>query len=300
MKYHLSWILHLLYIIVFFSDNVYTSTPFYTSSQNLFNSLTYGHNANIRPDSNVRVSVSLAVTSVNYLDIGTGKFSVTGWFSVSWVDTAFVWTPSNHGNVDYLFLTKEYCWKPQLAVENTADEFEILDDVSQQMRVDSSGSVVWEPGGVFTVHCEVDPTYFPYDRQTCYIRLTSAAYDNTEVTLSHNSTSIKLDNVIDHDEWTVFETTTETEDQLDLHGKFPKTLLKFTFKLQRNCSFYLWMLLVPYFLVSSLGLVVFILPSTKGEKSSFSLRIIILDVISLAMFTSLIPLTKGKLPAISK
>ncbi|XP_045179264.2 acetylcholine receptor subunit alpha-like 1 [Mercenaria mercenaria] len=292
-----TWIVHILLLTLQLSLHVCGST-YNANSKNLFNALTNGYNVNIRPDSNVPVSVSFTASSVNDLDIGTGQLSVTGWFSVSWIDSVFTWDPSSYGNVNYLFLTKEYCWRPQLAIDNSVDELKILNDDTQQMRVDEHGIVLWEPGGVFTVLCDVDGTYFPYDKQTCYLSLSSAVYDNMEVTLSHYSTTIKTDNIINNAEWKVFDTSTETENQLDGRNEHSKTLLRFTFKLERNSSFYVWTLLLPYFMLSCLGLVVFILPPTKGEKSSFSLTIIFLVVIFFIIFSTLTPISKGKFPAV--
>ena len=53
--------------------------------------------------------------------------------------------------------------------------------------------------------------------------MTSVGHANSELTLSHNTTDIKLDNVITNDEWTVIDTSTETVNQ---GGDIPKTLLK--------------------------------------------------------------------------
>ena len=31
------------------------------------------------------------------------------------------------------------------------------------------GTVTWDPPGVYTVGCDVDITYYPFDTQDCYI-----------------------------------------------------------------------------------------------------------------------------------
>ncbi len=33
--------------------------------------------------------------------------------------------------------------------------------------INSTGSIHWEPGGIFKTVCEIDITYYPFDEQDC-------------------------------------------------------------------------------------------------------------------------------------
>lgn len=47
-----------------------------------------------------------------------------------------------------------------------------------------NGMVVWQPPAVYKSSCSIDVEFFPYDVQTCVLKLGSWTYDGFKVTLS--------------------------------------------------------------------------------------------------------------------
>lgn len=45
-----------------------------------------------------------------------------------------------------------------------------------------NGLVVWQPPAVYKSSCAIDVEYFPYDVQTCVLKLGSWTYDGFKVT----------------------------------------------------------------------------------------------------------------------
>ncbi|KAK9504730.1 hypothetical protein O3M35_010996 [Rhynocoris fuscipes] len=45
-----------------------------------------------------------------------------------------------------------------------------------------TGLVVWQPPAVYKSSCAIDVEYFPYDVQTCVLKLGSWTYDGFKVT----------------------------------------------------------------------------------------------------------------------
>ena len=50
----------------------------------------------------------------------------------------------------------------------------------------SNGNVIWDFGGAIETRCELDLTYFPFDKQTCPVILENWAYKMSEVYLLHS------------------------------------------------------------------------------------------------------------------
>lgn len=46
-----------------------------------------------------------------------------------------------------------------------------------------TGQVVWQPPAVYKSSCSIDVEYFPYDVQTCVLKLGSWTYDGFKVPL---------------------------------------------------------------------------------------------------------------------
>ena len=49
--------------------------------------------------------------------------------------------------------------------------------------VHHSGLVVWQPPTIYKSSCAIDVEYFPYDVQTCILKLGSWTYDGFKVTI---------------------------------------------------------------------------------------------------------------------
>lgn len=47
----------------------------------------------------------------------------------------------------------------------------------------SNGLVIWQPPAVYKSSCSIDVEYFPYDVQTCILKLGSWTYDGFKVLL---------------------------------------------------------------------------------------------------------------------
>ncbi|KAK3597001.1 hypothetical protein CHS0354_009139 [Potamilus streckersoni] len=66
----------------------------------------------------------------------------------------------------------------------------VINDDNLQLIVTSTGDVVWEPPGIYTTHCDIDVTYYPFDRQQCVIELTSWSMTKDQLELDHLSSII--------------------------------------------------------------------------------------------------------------
>ena len=50
-----------------------------------------------------------------------------------------------------------------------------------RVHIESDGLVIWVFGGKFSTACELDLTYFPFDKQTCPFTIENWAYPTKQV-----------------------------------------------------------------------------------------------------------------------
>ncbi|KAL4216924.1 extracellular ligand-gated ion channel [Mactra antiquata] len=242
----------------------------YTSAAtDIMTALLISYDSRIRPDSEVAVEVSLSLTSVNYLDMESGLFSVVAQFTMFWYDSSFRWTPGT-SNVESLFLTNTDCWRPEVSIDNEANNIDMFSDRYQRMRVTYHGVVLWETSGEIIVPCDIDVSS---DTQKCSIRLYSM-YASNEVALHPHVDKVHI-NVPTHPEWNILDTSISAENKTDPLGA-NRTYLSFQFELEQKHN---WFSIIVYLLISSLGSIVFLLPVDKGERISFACVIILTDTI---------------------
>lgn len=265
----------ILGIVVIIGGDVNSTAYVRQGAQDLFTAVTTDYNRLILPNKPLDVSLVLAATHLNYLDVKSGQFSLSGWLSITWQDPYYNWAPTaEFGNAEYLFLSKDYCWRPQLVIDNAIENRQLIGDDSQLCRVDYTSEVLWEPPGTYTVMCDVDARYFPFDEQTCYTSIAIWTYNDSDVKLNSSSSYVNMQYFEENSEWTLLETYTETKTQA--RGKSSNSILRFVFRLKRKSTFYIFYVLVPYILTSFLGLTAFLLPlEESGKKMSFSVSILI-------------------------
>lgn len=46
-----------------------------------------------------------------------------------------------------------------------------------------NGAIVWQPPAIYKSSCAIDVEYFPYDVQTCFLKMGSWTYDGFQVIL---------------------------------------------------------------------------------------------------------------------
>ena len=65
----------------------------------------------------------------------------------------------------------------------SVSDLSIISDAKLLYRVTHTGEVEWEQPRMFTTHCRVDITFYPFDTQLCHIKLTSWGYTTDEIEL---------------------------------------------------------------------------------------------------------------------
>lgn len=77
----------------------------------------------------------------------------------------------------------------------------VIEDDDLLIRVKHTGEVTWEPPGLFSTSCDIDVTYYPFDRQACTIELTSWSYNIDEVNLTQLSAEVFSGDFSENGEW---------------------------------------------------------------------------------------------------
>lgn len=146
-----------------------------------------------------------------------------------------------------------------------------------------TGSIRWEPAGVFKTICSIDITYYPFDGQTCELIFGAWSYDTTKMNLTTSRSVVILDSYEGNGEWQLERTAVDRREfffECCRDQRFSNIV--FTLHLRRRCPFYLVNVVFPGILTSALLLSVFFcIPSQKvhiGVAVLLSFRLFLLNV----------------------
>lgn len=160
------------------------------------------------------------------------------------------------------------------------------------MRISQTGKIFWNPPGIYKVSCKSDITYYPFDTQDCTIKLISWAYTTGEVILRiDQNKAVDISDYTENGEWELISTLASTDGEQDTDGITGFSSLFFSIKLRRRPIFHIINSILPMSLMAVLIAVVFKLPVDSGEKTGFSLTVLLAYGVYLTIISDEIPST---------
>ncbi|RUS83513.1 hypothetical protein EGW08_008692, partial [Elysia chlorotica] len=164
------------------------------------------YSVDVRPSGQTIIQLSFFLTAISGVDIRNQIFSVAGWWSMRWTDSRLSWTPSDYNNIPVIQLFEDKIWTPSVVVDNSVKDLSAIDEDTIPLRVDSTGSVDWNPPGLISVSCNMDITHFPFDTQVCALQVTSFGYTIQELDIYVYEDGINLGYFSEDGEWTIVST----------------------------------------------------------------------------------------------
>ncbi|XP_025424401.1 neuronal acetylcholine receptor subunit alpha-7-like isoform X2 [Sipha flava] len=218
------------------------------------------------------------------------------WLKLEWNDVNLRWNHSEYGGVKDLRIPPHKIWKPDMLMYNSADEgFD--GTYATNVVVNSNGSCVFIPPGIFKSTCKIDITWFPFDDQKCDMKFGSWTYDGFQLDLQlQDDNGGDISGFITNGEW----------DLLGVPGKrnviyyscCPEPYIDITFSIliRRRTLYYFFNLIVPCVLIASMAVLGFTLPPDCGEKLSLGVTILLSLTVFLNMVAETMPATSDAVP----
>ncbi|KAL0985235.1 hypothetical protein UPYG_G00154420 [Umbra pygmaea] len=164
--------------------------------------------------------------------------------------------------------------------------------------VNSSGFCVYLPPGIFSSVCDVDVRWFPFDVQRCDLKFGSWTYDGWLLDLQMNEAD--LSGYMSNGEWELLGVPGDRHDVFYDGLAEPYSDVTYVVTLRRRTLFYALNLLVPCVLISSLTLLVFLLPAQSGEKIGLGITVLLSQTFFMLLVAEIMPPTSDCIPLIGQ
>ncbi|CAH8662473.1 unnamed protein product [Schistosoma curassoni] len=279
-------------------------------------------------DSKIKVDVRYGLQLFQILDLDENKqiLRTNCWSMYKWTDSLLRWNESDYGNIKTVRIFPSQIWTPDIKLYNFADE-RLREHRDARVVVSSNGEMLWVPQALFKSTCEVEITYFPFDTQICMLEFGSWTYDKTQMDISwwipdsppiEEMPYLDFSDYVPSNEW-----RTDGEKEREVHHvnrtiqirsvkkhrrrsqtvgnevitrEYP--VLRYLIRLRRNPSFYVFMLVIPCVLLSSLTLVVFWLPPESPAKMMLGMNIFVAFFVLLLLLAESTPSAVKNFPLI--
>jgi len=134
----------------------------------------------------------------------------------------------------------------------------------------------------FSVVCDVDIQYYPFDEQTCTITYYVSDETKRTVVLDHYQT-VDMSEYSENSAWTISSTIRR---RYLLYNTYN---IDIEFKLQRRANFTTFTLIMPLLMLAFLNICIFLVPIGSGEKGSFSITIFLSYGIFVTIISDTLP-----------
>ncbi|XP_067351916.1 neuronal acetylcholine receptor subunit alpha-7a isoform X2 [Channa argus] len=237
----------------------------------LYRDLMTDYNALERPvfNDSQSLTVHFGFSLMQIMDVDEKNQVLTTniWLQLYWNDYYLQWNTSEYPGVTNVRFPDHLIWKPDILLYNSADErFDAT--FHTNILVNSSGSCSYLPPGIFKSTCYIDVRWFPFDVQRCDLKFGSWTYGGWSLDLKMLEADIT--GYIANGEWDLVEVPGRKSERFYDCCEEPYPDVTFTVVMRRRTLYYGLNLLIPCVLISTLALLVFLLPADSGEKISLA------------------------------
>ncbi|XP_070535134.1 neuronal acetylcholine receptor subunit alpha-2-like [Ptychodera flava] len=159
----------------------------------------------------VDVYLEFAIVKVADVEEKNKYVKINSIIKQTWIDKRLSWNPSSHGDITKILVPSDLVWFPRVFLRNAFDGA-VTPPPPPLYHVLSNGTVILISISQFDSHCYLDMQYFPWDRQTCYLRFASTAYYSDEVRLNVQE-NLTVEEVVQYKnyEWKLTGISSEVE-----------------------------------------------------------------------------------------
>ncbi|CAF1098898.1 unnamed protein product [Adineta ricciae] len=244
------------------------------------------------------ISFDLSLAQLIDVDEKNQIITTNQWLTMSWFDPKLTWNPSEWDNVSLLHIKYDKVWLPDIVLYNNADNLASLSQISTNVMVSANGTVTWLSTGIFRSSCAVDVRYFPFDEQNCSLKFASWTYDSARIDLSQKTNIGDLSNFMANSEWEIVKL--HVKKNVVTYSCCPESFPDLTYivQMRRRPLFYVFNMILPCFLITTVAFLGFCVPSDSGEKVSIGVTTLLSMTVFLMLVTDSMPPNSDSLPLI--
>ncbi|XP_047485754.1 neuronal acetylcholine receptor subunit alpha-4-like [Penaeus chinensis] len=267
----------------------------------LLDDLMLGYDRDVRPVKNashpIVIQLGITLTQIFDMDEKNQVLTTNVWLDQEWVDELLHWDPSDYNGLETIRLPCERIWLPDIVLYNNADDY-TRGYMRSKAMVGYEGKVFWPPPTKFRSTCPVDVTYFPFDDQTCILKLGSWIYDGFQVDVTNRTADVDLTNYIPNGEWELLEARIIRNVIYYSCCPEPFPDVTITITIRRKTLYYMYNVVLPCMMMSVLTLLVFCLPPDSGEKIALGVTVLLAFSVFMLAIAEKMPETSESIPLI--
>lgn len=111
-------------------------------------------------------------------------FKTTVLLFQEWIDDKLKWNPAEYGQLANFRINPDSVWKPDVVLYNNARGSDNLHYGQTNTIVYNDGKILWVPPTDYHSFCELNLRHWPFDHQTCFLKIGSWTFDGYQLNLT--------------------------------------------------------------------------------------------------------------------
>ncbi|XP_078527415.1 neuronal acetylcholine receptor subunit alpha-7-like [Lissotriton helveticus] len=243
------------------------------------------------------VHFTLSLMQIMDVDEKNQVLTTNIWLQMYWYDVYLRWNQSDYPGVKNVRFASDQLWKPDILLYNSANE-DFDSTFHTNILVNSSGYCQWLPPGIFKSSCNIDVRWFPFDIQKCELKFGSWSYDGWLLDLQMLEADVS--GYMANGEWDLVGVPGIRHELYYDCCKEPYPDVTFYVTMRRRTLYYALNLLIPCVLLSTMSVLVFLLPADSGEKISLGITVLLSLTVFMLLVAEIMPATSDSIPLIGQ
>ncbi|KAL4231609.1 Neuronal acetylcholine receptor subunit [Mactra antiquata] len=233
----------------------------------------------------IQIKTAFVPVSLIEFDTTNQKFSMLGYMRVVWYEETISWDEDDYGGIKHMIVPSTTVWRPTITIHKAYNGKGLVGNkLTDQIRIGQTGHIQWVPKGTYSVVCDVDIRYYPFDEQICKIVYYAADESIDRVELNHNDEVLMRSlNKNENAAWKIHKVE---------RNKFIRSNnyhIEIIFYLSRRPNYAMYTLIVPLLMLSALNVCMFLVPIESGEKGGFAITIFLSYGIYISILSDKLP-----------
>ncbi|XP_059153302.1 neuronal acetylcholine receptor subunit alpha-6-like [Physella acuta] len=203
-----------------------------------------------------------------------------------WRDELLTWNPALYGGIKHFIVTQDYIWKPDIAIYNSICDFYLSSSVVN-VFINNQGLILWEPPVILELSCKVDVSKYPYDKNTCDIKMISWMYDVAAINITTGKEPIIMDRFVPNKVFIV--SSGGVECRYYRHFKKYYKYLLFKITLARRAMYPTMTIVVPIIMLAILNILSFLIALGDKDKLSVAFTTLLASTVFLSIVDNELP-----------
>lgn len=168
--------------------------------------------------------------------------------------------------------------------------------------VTSDGSMMWLAPSILKSTCQLDISRFPFDKQTCELKIGSWVHNSLTINLNlYDTLKAPVTSAYkDSTEWELYSAVARKNTVFYTCCPFPYDDIIYTFQFHRKPLYYIMTLVLPCIVLSLLASISFLFPADSGERVSLVISVLLGLIVFMLIVNNKTPVTSDSTPMITK